>query len=145
MNMYNISKFFRYLTVYQAKFGGACLHDIKTWCQQCSVSWNNNWAKITTTTCAKSQRTKSTITKWSGPVYPKYLQHLYIPPFNLQSADDSLKFIIPRTKISTYGDRAFSVIAAGEWNKLPMQIRSSKSVPSFKSQLKTYLFKDRFE
>ena len=80
-----------------------------------------------------------------GPVYLKDLQHFYKPSFNLRSADDSLKLIIPRTKLSTYGDRAFSVIAAVEWNKLPMQIRSSKSVQSFKSQLKTYLFKDRFE
>ena len=57
-----------------------------------------------------------------GPVYLKDLQHFYKPPFNLRSADESLKLIILRTKLSTYGDIDLSVTSEVEWNKLPMQI-----------------------
>ena len=81
----------------------------------------------------------------AGPVYLKDLLVLYKPALNLRSADDSLTLDIPKTKLVTYGDKAFSVKAAVEWNKLPWEIRSSESVNSFKSKLKTKLFKDRHD
>ena len=52
---------------------------------------------------------------------------------------------IPKTKLVTYGDKSFSVKASQEWNKLPLKIRSSTSINSFKSQLKTNLFKARYD
>ena len=48
--------------------------------------------------------------------------------------------IQPRSYSKTYGDRAFSVCAPNLWNKLPLAIRKSRSVDSFKKTLKTYLF-----
>ena len=63
-----------------------------------------------------------------GPVYLKDLFTFYKPPLNLRSADNTLTLDIPRTKLVTYGDRAFSVVAAVEWNKLPLHITSSTSV-----------------
>ena len=79
-----------------------------------------------------------------GPVYLKDLLNVYKPPLNLRSADDPLTLSISKTTLVTYGDRAFSVLAACEWNKLPLQIRSAASIKSFKSQLKTYLFGKRY-
>ena len=76
-----------------------------------------------------------------GPVYLKDLFATYHPARNLRSASDHLRLIVPKTRLSTYGSRAFSVNAAKEWNGLPMSIRSAKTVASFKSLLKTHLFK----
>ena len=42
---------------------------------------------------------------------------------------------------STYGLRAFSVIATILWNDLPIDIRSIEDVNIFKSKLKNYTFK----
>ena len=48
----------------------------------------------------------------------------------------------PRTR-TRYGDRAFSVCAPLLWNNLPSHIQNSPTAASFKSQLKTYLFKQQ--
>ena len=47
----------------------------------------------------------------------------------------------PRTFTKTYGDRAFSVCAPKLWNSLPLDLRKSSSLTSFKKGLKTYLFR----
>ena len=39
-----------------------------------------------------------------------------------------------------YGEKAFSVVAPTEWNKLPPNVRSCKSVTQFKTSLKTHFF-----
>ena len=46
---------------------------------------------------------------------------------------------VPKTSTS-YGDRAFSNFAPRLWNALPVFIRNSNTIPSFKSQLKHHLF-----
>ena len=48
---------------------------------------------------------------------------------------------VPRTRLKTYGDRAFSAAAPRLWNQLPPELRSVTSVDQFRMQLKTYLFK----
>ena len=48
---------------------------------------------------------------------------------------------VPRTRLKTYGDRAFSTAAPRLWNQLPPELRSVTSVDQFRTQLKTYLFK----
>ena len=80
----------------------------------------------------------------SGPAYLNELLVHYKPPLNLRSADDDLTLCIPRTKLCTYGDRAFSVTAPKAWNNLPVELRSSGSVPTFKARLKTFLFRNRY-
>ena len=73
---------------------------------------------------------------------PNYLQDLLKDKpndINLRSGRDSL-LQIPITKLSTYGDRAFEKAAPELWNRLPVQIRQSKTVTIFKTQLKTYMF-----
>ena len=76
----------------------------------------------------------------AGPVYIKDLFAIYNPTPSLRWASDPLTLVIPRTNLVNYGDKAFSVKAAVEWNKLPLAIRSASPVNSFKSQLKTKLF-----
>ena len=48
---------------------------------------------------------------------------------------------VPRTRLKTYGDRAFSAAAPRLWNQLLPELRGVTSVDQFRSQLKTYLFK----
>ena len=48
--------------------------------------------------------------------------------------------IQPTCKTKTYGDRAFSVCAPKIWNTVPLEIRQSSTVLSFKKKLKTFLF-----
>jgi hypothetical protein len=58
----------------------------------------------------------------------------------LRSSSDPLSFRIPRTKLTTYGPRSFSVAAPIAWNKLPLSLRQLLTLSSFKSALKTHLF-----
>ena len=60
---------------------------------------------------------------------------------NLRSTQDTLAMQIPqiRTKV-TLGDRSFLCAVPRLWNKLPVAIRKSQIVESFKSKVKTYLF-----
>ena len=44
----------------------------------------------------------------------------------------------------SFGDRSFSVAAPTLWNALPAGLRSIKCISTFKSNLKTYLFKLAF-
>ena len=77
---------------------------------------------------------------------PNYLSNL-IPMYhqnrNLRSTHQR-RLETPKTRLKTYGDRSFSFAAPKEWNKLPLHIKISPSVDCFKSQLKTYLFKQHF-
>ena len=43
--------------------------------------------------------------------------------------------------MKTYGDKAFSVCAPKLWNSLPLDLRKSPSLTSFKKGLKTYIFR----
>ncbi len=51
---------------------------------------------------------------------------------------------VPRTKRKTLGTRCFSYYAPTEWNKLPVDIRMDNSIESFKSRVKTFLFKEAY-
>lgn len=75
-----------------------------------------------------------------GPEYLKNKLVEYIPSRTLRSAESNL-LVVPKTRCSTIGDRAFSVFAPRMWNRLPLSIRESQTLSEFKSQLKTHLFK----
>ena len=55
----------------------------------------------------------------------------------LRSAS-SHELSVPRTRLSTYGDRAFPVAAVRIWNSLPQHITSAPSLPIFCCRLKTF-------
>ena len=79
---------------------------------------------------------------------PSYLTDLlqrHSPTRRLRSADHNLLTPISKSKRCTLGDRAFAIAAPTLWNSLPLIIRNSDSLPSFKTQLKTHLFKTAFE
>ena len=48
---------------------------------------------------------------------------------------------VPRTNSVKYGDRAFSVAGPRLWNALPSDVRSRPTVNTFKTALKTHLFR----
>ena len=52
--------------------------------------------------------------------------------------------MVPRSKLKSYGDHAFSVAAPTLWNDIPDSIKCSEDLSSFKRNLKTYLFKRYF-
>ena len=54
------------------------------------------------------------------------------------------RLVIPRTRLSTIGDRSFRVTVARAWNSLPTSITALTSLPSFKRQLKTFVFTKSF-
>ena len=81
----------------------------------------------------------------SAPSYLTNTLKLYHPKANLRSTMDTLTLVIPRTKLKTYGDRAFSVGGPLLWNDLPHTIRDSKTTDNFKRLLKTHLFRIAYE
>ena len=77
--------------------------------------------------------------KGMAPPYIAELLQPYQPVRDLRSADQNT-LLNPRTRLVTYGDRAFYSSAPRLWNMLPLKIRTAPTVPSFKKQLKTHLF-----
>ena len=73
-----------------------------------------------------------------GPQYLEELIKLYNVRTDIQSVDDGL-LKEPLGMKKTLGDRAFSVAAPSLCNVLPLEIRNSDSLDSFKYKLKTYL------
>jgi hypothetical protein len=75
-----------------------------------------------------------------APCYIVDMLTEYTPARDLRSSDRRL-LLVPKTKLKTYGDRAYCHAAPTLWNSLPLAIRTSQSVDMFKGRLKTYLFK----
>ena len=78
---------------------------------------------------------------------PRYLCDLLIRHQSarvLRSTSDPYLLHIPKSRLKTFGDKSFSVYAPIQWNNLPLSIRTSSSVDSFKSALKTHLFIHHF-
>ena len=77
---------------------------------------------------------------------PPYLQSLltpYTPPRCLRSSSTGL-LAEPRCR-TVMGSRAFHASAPKEWNRLPLSLRISNSLPSFKKRLKTHYFSLAFK
>ena len=52
--------------------------------------------------------------------------------------------IVPSSRLVTFGDRSSSVAAPKLWNNLPADCRAITKLSTFKSELKTWLFKQAF-
>ena len=77
-----------------------------------------------------------------GPAYLTSLLEEYHPPRALRS---TAQFRLREPSVhKKYGARAFSVAGPRLWNGLPVEIRHSTTVNSFKTSLKTFLFKKAF-
>ena len=74
---------------------------------------------------------------------PSYLNDLittYTPARSLRSAN-ALQLVIPRVRLESYGRRAFAYAAPSVWNALPLSLREAESLSSFRSNLKTFLYR----
>ena len=77
---------------------------------------------------------------------PPYLSEMLstrTPARSLRSSNQLL-FEVPRSRLKSRGDRAFSVVAPKLWNALPLHVRVADSVDCFKSRLKTHFFSCAF-
>ena len=61
----------------------------------------------------------------------------------LRSTDQKLLAVL-KSRLKTYGERAFSVAAPKLWNELPLDLRCLDTINLFKKHLKTDLFKNAF-
>jgi len=80
---------------------------------------------------------------------PSYLTELFHPVSNIPSRSSlrsaaTTDLDIPRTRLN-FGERAFSVAGAREWNNLPTALRSVPDTQRFKQLLKTHFFKSAFQ
>ena len=79
-----------------------------------------------------------------APAYLKDTLRLQtIDRYKLRS-EKSMALIVPKTKLTSRGDRAFCTAAPRLWNKLPIEIRRSQNVYAFKTRLKTHLIDSYF-
>ena len=81
---------------------------------------------------------------------PKYLSDLISiqqpSSYNLRRNDNGRLLERPSAKTKkTMGDRAFQVAAPFLWNKLPRSAREATNLESFKTLIKTFLFKESFQ
>ena len=77
---------------------------------------------------------------------PSYIQELltpYTPIRNLRSSSGNL-LAVPKSRLKSRGDAAFAVRAPRLWNDLPEELRLANSLSSFKSMLKTHLYRKAF-
>ena len=73
-----------------------------------------------------------------APSYLSNLLHVYVR----SSAANLL--VLPSYKLVKYGRRAFKCAAPELWNSLPLELRQTESLDIFKTNLKTYLFKEAY-
>jgi len=59
-------------------------------------------------------------------------------------SSSTAQLLVPRAKHSTIGDRAFPIAAARVWHSLPARITSLSTLPAFRRELKTELFRRSF-
>ena len=73
---------------------------------------------------------------------PPYLLDLLQPYESCRAlrSENQMNLKVPKTRLKSYGDRAFSHAAPKLWNKLPLEIKSASTLELFKSKLKTHMF-----
>ena len=78
---------------------------------------------------------------------PPYISDLLIPKhigsYSLRSNEQNL-LIVPKTMRKAFGDRAFAKAGPFLWNELLADIREASTEETFKSRIKTFLFKKAF-
>jgi hypothetical protein len=77
---------------------------------------------------------------------PTYLAELLEPLTHARTLRSSNLNLLkcPKSNTGSFGDRRFSHAGPKLWNRLPVVIRACKTVDSFKSSLKTHLFKQEY-
>ena len=75
-----------------------------------------------------------------APIYLSEMISYHQSERSLRSTADANRLAIKSSRLVTYGDRAFAIIAPRLWNKLPKKLRAIDSLTTFKKELKTHLF-----
>ncbi len=78
-----------------------------------------------------------------APPYLNQLLQVYTPSRALRSSS-SISLVVPRIRLTTMGARSYSYAAPRLWNSLPLDIRNSNCLLTFKTRLKTYFFRQAF-
>ena len=79
---------------------------------------------------------------------PEYLSCMFTRKRHarkLRSSSDDLKLDVPKMRLKTIGERAFSAYAPHIWNSLPYDLRAVDELDDFKRKLKTHLFKSAYK
>ena len=63
--------------------------------------------------------------------------------YSMRSNDQNL-LEIPRISTNSYGKRSFYFAAPHLWNDLPLPLRTCQKIDTFKTLLKTHLFRKAF-
>ena len=76
---------------------------------------------------------------------PQYLSELIQPLSDVDSrrrlrSASTAEVLVPATRRSTIGDRAFAVAGPRAWNNLPVDLRLSRTFTIIKTHLKSHLF-----
>ena len=74
----------------------------------------------------------------NSPQYLSSLIHYYQPVRSLRSSDQH--YLLPTPSSTNFGSRSFRSSAPTIWNSIPLEIRSSQTIETFKRNLKTHLF-----
>ena len=74
--------------------------------------------------------------EWSGPDYLAELLNRQHPDQQLRSAS-LYSLSVPASQTVTHRDRRFAVAVANLWNRLPVSVRTAKTLPHYKTLLKT--------
>ncbi|XP_053478557.1 uncharacterized protein LOC128606451 [Ictalurus furcatus] len=77
----------------------------------------------------------------TAPSYLNSLLKTYVPSRNLRSINDR-RLVVPTQRGSRSLSRTFKLTVPQWWNELPTSIRTTESLPIFKKQLKTHLFRE---
>ena len=81
--------------------------------------------------------------KGQAPEYLTELLHEQVSGRRLRSADQiSGCFEVPFNKCKTFGDRGFRTVGPLLWNRLPCDLKNSKSIDTFKKDLKHTFFRN---
>ena len=82
--------------------------------------------------------------KGLAPDYLSTLLTVYKPTRSLRSSA-AKNLSVPKSRTTTYVDRSFACACPKLWNQLLQHIKLSETFESFKSRLKTHLFKIAFD
>ena len=98
-----------------------------------------HWLPVRKRICYKLSSLAYTSLNGLAPTYLSDLLKSYVPTRSLRSSSEC-KILVPKFKLKIGGERSFSFQAAKTWNHLPVALRRSDSICSFRSSLKTHLF-----
>lgn len=81
-----------------------------------------------------------------APAYLTDLLSQSAPGRSLRSSDKATdNYNVPFNRRKTFGDRSFSAIGPKLWNELPLSLRKSESLNTFKKNLKTHYFRSFYQ